>query len=72
MGSRGAARYSVSARVPFNTHLAVRHQGRFSPPKVATVTSQAILAYVAVALAAAVVLATYSVADACRKEISRP
>ncbi len=35
-------------------------------------TSQAILAYVAVAFAAAVVLATYSVADACRKEISRP
>ena len=71
-GSRGAARYSVSARVPSNTHLAVRHQGRFPPPKVATVTSQAILAYVAVALAAAVVLATYSLAGVCRKEISRP
>ena len=42
------------------------------PPKVATVTSHAVLAYVAVALAAGVVLATYSLASACRKEISRP
>jgi hypothetical protein len=41
------------------THLAVRHQRRFPPPKVATVPSQTILAYVTVALAAAVVLATY-------------
>jgi hypothetical protein len=36
------------------------------------VISQAILAYVAVALAAAVVLATYSLAGARLKEISRP
>ena len=35
-------------------------------------TSQYILAYVALALAAAVVLATYSLASACRKELSRP
>jgi hypothetical protein len=44
-----------------------------SSTKVATVISQALLAFVAVTLAAAVVLATYALAEArARKRISHP
>ena len=42
-----------------STHLAVRHQRRLPAPKVATVPSQTILLFVALAFATAVVLVIY-------------